>query len=80
MNDHETLNKPPISRVRFGMGKEIQLYDDEIVVTGQEEDQETRLELATIERLIVTPGDPNPSRLVLMADLDDGTTVIWQRA
>ncbi|MDQ2902214.1 MAG: hypothetical protein ABI456_00220 [Ktedonobacteraceae bacterium] len=76
MSDHETLSKLPISRVRFGMGKEIRLYDDDIVVTGQEVDQETRLELAAIERLIVTPGDPNPSKLVLMADLDDGTTVI----
>jgi hypothetical protein len=58
------------------MGKEIRLYNDELVVTGREEDQETRLPLDVIERLILMPGDPNPAKLVLMADLDDGTTVI----
>src|SRR2546430_5886681 len=76
MSENELVRKLPISVVRFGMGKEIQLYNDELVVTGREEDQETRLQLDAIERLILIPGDPNPSKLVLMADLDDGTTVI----
>src|SRR5207244_9813635 len=76
MSDNHLVKKNPISTVRFGMGKEIQLYNDELVVTGREEDQETRLQLDAIERLILIPGDPNPSKLVLMADLDDGTTVI----
>jgi hypothetical protein len=76
MSENELVRKSPISVVRFGMGKEIQLYHDELVVTGREEDQETRLQLEAIERLILMPGDPNPSKLVLMADLDDGTTVI----
>jgi hypothetical protein len=76
MSENELVRKSPISLVRFGMGKEIRLYHDELVVTGREEDQETRLQLDAIERLILMPGDPNPSKLVLMADLDDGTTVI----
>ncbi len=76
MSENELVRKAPISVVRFGMGKEIRLYRDELVVTGKEEDQETRLQLEVIERLILTPGDPNPSKLILMADLDDGTTVI----
>ena len=76
MSENELIRKSPISVVRFGMGKEIRLYHDELVVTGREEDQETRLQLDAIERLILMPGDPNPSKLVLMADLDDGTTVI----
>ena len=76
MSENELVRKLPISVVRFGMGKEIRLYHDELVVTGREEDQETRLQLDAIERLILMPGDPNPSKLVLMADLDDGTTVI----
>ena len=76
MSENELVRKLPISVVRFGMGKEIRLYNDELVVTGREEDQETRLQLDVIERLILMPGDPNPSKLVLMADLDDGTTVI----
>jgi hypothetical protein len=76
MSENELVRKAPISVVRFGMGKEIRLYRDELVVTGKEEDQETRLQLEAIERLILMPGDPNPSKLILMADLDDGTTVI----
>src|SRR5258708_29898910 len=70
------MSKIPISVVRFGMGKEIQLYDDELVVTGQEEDQETRVNLDAIKRLILTPGDPNPGKLVLTADLYDDMTII----
>ncbi len=76
MSDNDIVKKHPISRVRFGMGKEIQLYFDELVVTGQEEDQETRVQLQAIKRLTLMPGDPNPSKLILMADLDDDTTII----
>src|SRR5579859_2630899 len=75
MNDND-IKKFPISTVRFGMGKEIQLYTDELVVTGHEESQETRVELEAIQRLTLVPGDPNPSKLILMADLDDDTTII----
>src|SRR5438128_669898 len=76
MSDNHLVKKNPISTVRFGMGKEIQLYSNELVVTGREEDQETRVQLEAIKRLILVPGDPNPSKLVLMADLDDDTTII----
>src|SRR5437660_12100519 len=75
MNEQYT-RKYPISTVRFGMGKEIQLYKDELVVTGQEEDQEIRVQLDAIKQLTLIPGDPNPSKLILMADLDDNTTII----
>ncbi len=76
MNEIDHVRQPPISVVRFGMGKEIQLFKDELVVTGAEEDQETRVQLNALKRLILVPGDPNPSKLVLMADLDDDTTII----
>ncbi len=76
MSENNFTEKSPIRIVRFGMGKEIQLYYDELVVTGQEEDLETRVQLSAIKRLILVPGDPNPAKLVLMADLDDDTTVI----
>src|SRR5579864_928745 len=76
MSNNETIKKHPISTVRFGMGKEIRLYTDELVVTAQEEDQETRVQLSALKRLTLMPGDPNPSKLILMADLDDETTVI----
>src|SRR6266849_6451386 len=75
-DNYNLVKKSPISVVRFGMGKEIRLYNDELVVTGQEEGQEIRLELEAIQRLILVPGDPNPAKLVLMADLDDDTTII----
>ena len=76
-DDNDTyLKKTPISTVRFGIGKEIRLYTDELAVTGQEEDQEIRIALEAIKRLILVPGDPNPAKLVLMADLDDDTTII----
>ncbi len=68
--------KLPISTVRFGIGKKIQLYTDELVVISPEEDKEIRLELSAIKRLTLMPGDPNPAKLILMADLDDDTTVI----
>ncbi len=76
MNENETARKFPISVVRFGMGKEIQLFEDELVATGQEENQETRVNLSAIRQLTLVPGDPNPGKLVLMADLDDGNTLI----
>src|SRR2546429_1450403 len=76
MSNHDIEKKHPIGVVRFGMGKEIRLYFDELVVTGQEEEQETRIQLQAIKRLTLIPGDPNPSKLILMADLDDDTTII----
>lgn len=76
MSENDITKQHPISTVRFGMGKEIRLYKDELVVTGKEEDQGIRLQLQAIKRLILMPGDPNPAKLVLLADLDDDTTVI----
>lgn len=66
----------PLVRVRYGLGKELHLYPDAIVVLLREEREETRYSLDSIRRLILTPGEYNPSKLVLMFDLDDGATVI----
>jgi hypothetical protein len=76
MSEDNNVKKIPISTVRFGIGKEIQLYLDELVVTGPEEDQDLHIQLSAIKQLILMPGDPNPAKLVLMADLDDDMTVI----
>lgn len=76
MSENESGNRFPISVVRYGMGKEIQLYRTELVVKSREEGKELRLALSTIVRLTLTPGDPNPSKLVLIADLTDGSTVV----
>lgn len=76
MSEHEIPHSNPISVVRYGMGKEIQLYTHELVVMSREEGKEIRLPLETIERLTLTPGNPNPAKLVLMADLTDGSTML----
>ncbi len=66
----------PLARVRYGLGKELQLYPDFFVVEHLEEHTETRFNLSSIRRMILAPGDPNPSKLVLMFELDDGNVVI----
>jgi len=76
MSDYETTSEEPISVVRFGIGKEIQLYRNELVITGQEEGYVQKLPLSEIKRLILTPGEPTPSKLILMADLTDDDTVV----
>lgn len=76
MSNNELAPEEPVSRVRFGIGKELQLYKDEFVVTNPEEGKEIRLPLLEIKRLTLMPGDPNPSKLVLLADLDDDSTII----
>jgi hypothetical protein len=66
----------PLARVRYGVAKELRLYPDSLVVEYLEAHEETRITLDNIKRLILTPGEYNPSKLVLMVDLDDGNTVI----
>jgi hypothetical protein len=76
MSDNKTEQKYPISVVRFGMGKEIQLYSDELVITGIEQEREVRVPLETLRCLMLIPGEPTPSKLVLLADLNDDSTII----
>lgn len=66
----------PLARVRYGLGKELLLFPDALVVHLREEREETRYYLASIRRLILMPGEYNPAKLVLMVELDDGTNVI----
>jgi hypothetical protein len=37
MSDYETTREEPILVVRFGIGKEMQLYRNALVINGQEE-------------------------------------------
>jgi hypothetical protein len=76
MGEHETTHKFPVSIVRFGIGKELRLYEDEIAITSPEEGHETSVPLSDIKLLTLMPGDPNPSKLILIADLIDDTTII----
>lgn len=66
----------PLVRVRFGLGREMNLYPGAIVVVRREEREETRYELDTIKRLILMPGEYVPSKWVVMFDLDDGSTIV----
>lgn len=73
--EHTDANQP-LATVRYGLGKELQLYSDSLVVLRREEAEADHFDLANIRRLTLTPGDPNPSKLIVMLDLDDDTTVI----
>lgn len=66
----------PLVRVRYGLGRELLLYPDAFVVAYLEAHEETRYELASIRRLILMPGEYTPSKLVLMFEMNDGTTVL----
>lgn len=66
----------PLARVRYGFGKELQLFPESFVLLRREEAEADRVELASVKRLVLTPGEPNPSKLILMFDLDDGNTII----
>jgi hypothetical protein len=65
-----------LERVRYGLGKELRLYPTELAVVNLDAHEEMRISLSSIHRLILAPGDPVPSKLVLMFDLDDGNTII----
>jgi hypothetical protein len=66
----------PLARVRYGIAKELRLYSDIFVAESLEEHEETRVSLDNIKRVVLTPGEHVPSKLVLMFDLDDDNTVI----
>lgn len=76
MEDVEGAEDAPLVRVRYGLGKELRLYPDAIVVALLEAHEETRYALEGIRRLILVPGEYSPSKLVVMFELDDGNTVI----
>jgi hypothetical protein len=66
----------PLVTVRYGLGKEVRLYPDAFAFLMKEQAEELRVSLDTIRRLLLSPGEHTPSKLVLMLDLDDGTTII----
>jgi hypothetical protein len=75
-NEGDVEERQPLARVRYAFGKELQLFPDSFVLIRREEAEADRVELASVKRLILAPGDPNPSKLILMFDLDDGNTII----
>ncbi len=72
----EPDSEQPLASVRYGLGKELQLFPESLVVLRREEAEADHFDLSTIRRLVLTPGDPTPSKLILMLELDDDMTVI----
>jgi len=72
----EAPEETPLVVVRYGLAKEIQLLPDALVFLSHEEGDADRFPLASIRRLIVQPGEKIPSKLIVMLELDDGTTLI----
>jgi hypothetical protein len=66
----------PLSIVRYGIAKELRLYSDRLVTVAYEEGEETAYYFDAIKRLILMPGEHIPSKLMLMLDLNDGSTII----
>jgi hypothetical protein len=74
--EREAADEQPLARVPYGLGKELRLYPDEFVTRQNEVDDEIRIRLEHIRRVIMMPGEFTPSKLVLMLELDDGNTLI----
>ncbi|HEU5343997.1 MAG TPA: hypothetical protein VFU60_06620 [Ktedonobacterales bacterium] len=74
--EEEATEEQPLARVRYGLGKELQLFPDSLVILRREEFEADRFALAHVRRIILTPGDPNPSKLILMLELDEGDTIL----
>jgi hypothetical protein len=66
----------PISIVRYGIAKELRLYPDRLVTVAYEEGEETEYYFDSIKRLVLTPGEHIPSKLMLTLDMEDGNTII----
>ena len=54
----------------------MRLYPDTLDIVHGEEHETTQVTLNNVKRMILAPGEPNPSKLVLMFDLDDGQTIL----
>ena len=69
-------SQPALSVVRYGIARELRLYPDRLVSVAYEEGEEIAFYFDSIKRLILTPGERIPSKLMLMLDLNDGNQVI----
>jgi hypothetical protein len=69
-------SEPALSIVRYGIARELRLYPDRLVSVAYEEGEETAFYFDAIKRLILTPGERLPSKLMLMLDLSDGNQII----
>lgn len=65
-----------LALVRYGLGKEIRLYPDTLMLVEHEEGEVNKFSLDNIRRLVLQPGERIPSKLILIIELEDGTAVI----
>lgn len=72
----ESSEAAPLALVRYGLAKEIRLYPDALTFVEREDGEDNHFTLSSIRRLILQPGEKIPSKLILLVELDDDTTVI----
>ena len=60
-DERRAADEQPLARVRYGLGKEILLYPDEFVALQNEVNDEIRIRLEHIRRVIMMPGEFTPS-------------------
>jgi hypothetical protein len=68
--------KAPLALVRYGLAKEIRLYSDELIFVAREDGEANAFPLSEIAVLSMQPGEHVPSKLLVLIQLLDGTTVI----
>ncbi len=62
--------------VRYGLAKEIILHPNSIEFLAREEGNSDNFELSAIQKIALTPGEHLPSKLLLLLQFVDGTTII----
>ncbi len=62
--------------VRYGLAKEIILYPSSIEFLAREEGNSDNFELSAIQKISLTPGEHLPSKLLLLLQFTDDTTII----
>jgi hypothetical protein len=72
----DTGDEQPLALVRYGLGREIRLFPSEIAFISREDDEEDRFALAAIRQLSLQPGEHIPSKLVILVEFQDGTSII----
>ncbi len=74
--DSAPADETPIAVVRYGLAKEIQLLPNALAFLAREEGEVDRFALASIRTISLQPGERIPSKLLLLLELADGTTLI----
>ncbi len=72
----EAGDEQVLALVRYGLGKEIRLFPTRIAFISREEGDDDRFELSKIRALGLQPGEHIPSKLIVLLEFLDGTSII----